>query len=158
MKAGVISDTHGKIHPHVFEYFNGVDLIIHAGDIGNMEILSDLEALAPVKAVSGNTDSFPVTERCRAKEIFNLGGKKTYLTHRVIECGRVIPSVMNDIRAVTPDIVIFGHTHEHHVSMIEKSFFFNPGGGGQKRPGKKLSVGILDISNGNIDHSIYYLD
>lgn len=158
MKVGVISDTHGQIHPGVFEYFNDVELILHAGDIGNENILTDLETLAPVKAVTGNTDRFPVTEKIRGKEIFDLAGKTTYLTHRVIECGTIIPSVMNDIEAVNPDIVIFGHTHEQHARVIGKKLFFNPGGGGQKRPGKRLGIGILEIRNGKVDHSIYYLD
>ncbi|MDH3974532.1 MAG: metallophosphatase family protein [Deltaproteobacteria bacterium] len=158
MKVGVISDTHGQIHPHVFDYFNEVELILHAGDVGNEGILSDLETLAPVKAVLGNTDSFPLTEKCREKEILILGDKKTYLTHKVIEFGRLLPSVMNDIDSINPDIVVFGHTHEQHVKVRGNTLFFNPGGGGQKRPGKKLAVGILEIRNGDIDHSIHYLD
>ena len=75
-----------------------------------------------------------------------------------MEGGRFIPSAMSDIQTVTPDIVIFGHTHEQHAGIIDKRLFFNPGGGGKKRPGKKLSVGILEIRNGRIDHSIHYLD
>ena len=158
MKVGVISDTHGQIHPHVFDHFNDVELILHAGDVGNETILTELGTLAPVTAVSGNTDSFPITEKCKTKEIFELAGKKTYLTHRVIECGILIPSIMNDINSVNPDIVIFGHTHEQHIKMIDNKLFFNPGGGGQKRRGKRLAVGILEISHKNINHSLYYLD
>ena len=158
MKVGVISDTHGQIHPGVFDHFYDVELILHAGDVGGESILSDLGTLAPVKAVSGNTDTFPVTEKCRSREVFDLGGKKTYLTHRVIECGIIIPSVLNDINSVNPDIVVFGHTHEQHVRLIDNKLFFNPGGGGQKRQGKRLAVGILEISFNNVNHSLYYLD
>ena len=58
MRIGVIADTHGLLRPEVFEVFSGVDLILHAGDIGHPEILDDLRALAPVRAVWGNTDGF----------------------------------------------------------------------------------------------------
>ena len=158
MKVGIISDTHGKIHHRVFRYFNDVELILHAGDIGNDEIIPALEVMAPVKAITGNTDFHPLTAKYKAKEIFELSGKKIYLTHRVIEFGKFVPSVMDDIQIHDPDIVIFGHTHEQYAGEVEKRLFFNPGGAGQKRAGKRLAVGILEITNGNVDHSTFYLD
>jgi putative phosphoesterase len=58
MRLGIISDTHGLLRPEVFDVFQGVDHILHAGDIGTLDILTALEAIAPVSAVWGNTDGF----------------------------------------------------------------------------------------------------
>ena len=158
MKIGVISDTHGHIHEKVFRRFEDVDLIIHAGDIGSEDILTELETLAPVKAVFGNTDTRPVTANCNKKEIIHAEGKKIYVTHMVIEAGIPFRSVMNDIRNESPDIVVFGHTHNQHAEIIEGILFFNPGGGGRKRFGKRLGIGFLTLNEHSIDHEIIYLE
>ncbi|MBD3223846.1 MAG: metallophosphoesterase, partial [Caldithrix sp.] len=61
IKIGLISDTHNRLPAEVFETFAGVDFIVHAGDIGDREIIVDLQSLAPVTAVYGNIDTFPIT-------------------------------------------------------------------------------------------------
>ena len=158
MKIGVISDTHGHIHPGAFDCLEGTDLILHAGDIGNETVLSDLETLAPVKAVSGNTDSFPLVGRLKETEIIAVAGLRIYLTHRFIEGGRTIPPVMKDVQKEKPDIVVFGHTHRQHTEQSNGIFFFNPGAAGHRRPGTRTGVGILDLENGKINHKIFYLE
>lgn len=158
MKIGVISDTHGYIHPGAFEHLEGTDLILHAGDIGNENILSDLEALAPVTAVTGNTDSFPLTGRLNEREIIDAGGVRIYLTHRFIEGSHIIHSVMKDIQKESPDIVVFGHTHQQYADNSEGILFFNPGAAGHRRPGTRTGVGLLELGGARVDHKIFYLE
>ena len=158
MKIGVISDTHGFINPAAFDYFNDVELILHAGDIGNPDIITELEAFAPVTAVLGNTDGFSFTGRYPESEIIYIKGKKVYLTHAVINGNRQIPSVMEDISSHAPDIVIFGHTHMQHAYEKKGIFFFNPGSAGPVREGTRPGVGVLTIEDTGLSHEIFYLD
>ena len=88
MKIGVISDTHGDINPAAFNVFNDVELILHAGDIGNSDIITELEALAPVTAVLGNTDGFNLAGRYPEREIIYIKGKKVYTVLRLTPQGR----------------------------------------------------------------------
>jgi hypothetical protein len=116
---GVISDTHGHLRPEVAEAFAGVDLIIHAGDIGNHEVLKALRAIAPVHAVRGNMDGgwahgLPATE--------------------VVEIGKVLMYVLHDVSFLKLDpaaadfvAVIHGHTHRAAVEKRKGALFLNPG-------------------------------
>ena len=159
MQIGVVSDTHGSIHPEVFSCLKGSRLILHAGDIGGEDIITELETIAPVKAVTGNTDVFPITERFKHTEIIEISGKKVYLIHRYMEGGGYkVPSVVKDIEEKEPDIVVFGHTHMQHAQVSDGRLYFNPGSAGQRRPGKRLGAGIIKINESTIDHQIFYLD
>ena len=158
MKLGIISDTHGQIHPHVFNHLEGCDLILHAGDVGTEEVLVELETIAPVKAVYGNVDSFPIVGKCQETEILELHDKKIYMAHIVMAGDRFVPKVAEEIMSVKPDLVVFGHTHEQHTESIDGILFFNPGSGGQRRPGKRLGVGLIYLENGIIEHETFYLD
>ena len=80
MKIGVISDTHGFLDPKVLKLFAGVEHILHAGDIGSDAIIAELEAVAPVTAVLGNTDSSPTF---RLAEVVKLAGRK-FLVHHIV--------------------------------------------------------------------------
>jgi putative phosphoesterase len=116
---GIISDTHGHLRPEVAEAFAGVDLIIHAGDIGNNEVLEALRAIAPVHAVRGNMDGgwahdLPVTE--------------------VVEVGEVLIYVLHDAYLLKLEpaaagfaAVINGHTHRAAVEKRKGVLFLNPG-------------------------------
>ena len=158
MKVGVISDTHGSINPAAFDHFNDVELILHAGDIGSPDIITELETCAPVTAVIGNTDGFSFAGRYAEREIIYIKGKKVYLTHAVINGNRRIPSVMEDILTCAPDIVIFGHTHKQHAYEDKGVFFFNPGSAGPPREGTRPGVGVLTIEDAGLSHEIFYLD
>ena len=158
MKIGVISDTHGSIKHAAFDFLNDVDLILHAGDIGNSDIITELEAFAPVTAVLGNTDGFPFTGRYSEREIIFIKGKKVYLTHAVINGNKQIPSVIRDIENNAPDIVIFGHTHRQHAFKKNGILFFNPGSAGPAREGTRPGVGVLTIEDAGMSHEIFYLD
>ena len=158
MKIGVVSDTHGLLHRRVFDHLDGVEMILHAGDIGGEEILTELESIAPVLAVSGNTDGHPLAGRCREREIVEFGRRRFYLTHRVVEGGRYLPAVMAQIRQAAPQVVIYGHTHQAHAEYREGILFFNPGPAGERRQGTTLSLGLLELTGKEIRHHIHYLD
>jgi predicted phosphodiesterase len=103
---GVISDTHGHLRPEVAEAFAGVDLIIHAGDIGNHEVLDTLRAIAPVHAVRGNMDG---------------GWAHGLPSTEVVEIGEVFPAAAGFVA------VINGHTHRAAVEKRKGVLFLNPG-------------------------------
>ena len=104
-KIGIISDTHGVLPGKVFELFQGVRRIIHAGDIGRETILTELEIIAPVDAVYGNVDGAQIRKRLRERLLFDLYGFEFDVTH-------IADLVAHDSK---PTIRISGHTHEARV-------------------------------------------
>lgn len=142
MRIGLISDTHGKLRADVLRAFEGVDLILHAGDIGDLDIITELETLAPVHAVQGNTDDFDVRARYGETVELTLEGKRIVVTHgHLLNVTR--PAAL---RAAHPDadVIIYGHTH---VPLLDAagSLVVNPGAAGPARFKLKPSVAILTL-------------
>ena len=81
MRLGIIADTHGLLRPEVFDVFSGVDHILHAGDVGPLSLLGELEALAPVTAVYGNTDGWDLRDRLPKVARLELDGFTIVITH-----------------------------------------------------------------------------
>ena len=123
MKLGVISDTHGHLDPRIPAIFEGVEHILHAGDIGPYSILSELERIAPVTAVLGNND-FDLT--LRESELVTLGGRK-FLIHHIVDALAPARTIGDHLARETPDAVIFGHTHKPYAQQRGRTFYFNPG-------------------------------
>jgi putative phosphoesterase len=147
MRLGVISDTHGLLRPEVFEAFADVDHILHAGDIGPVELLSELEALAPVTAVYGNTDDFDVRERVPRVAQLQLDGFDIVVTHGD-QLGSPTPEKLN---AEFPDaqILVYGHTHRPLLTIVDVVVtVMNPGSAGRRRFKLPPSVGILELEAG----------
>jgi len=136
---GVISDTHGLVRPEIFDVFACVDLIVHAGDIGHPRVLSDLNAIAPVKAVLGNTDFAYDFPELKLTETFELLGSKIYLIHN-----RQLMAA--DPKAEQISLVIFGHTHTPFLQKAGGTVYFNPGSAGPKRFDKPIAVGIVTLT------------
>ena len=136
---GVISDTHGSVHPGVFRALQGVDLILHAGDIGPEDVIVELESIAPVTAVKGNCDYLPV-ERFPVERVLDLSGVKVMLRH-------IPPADALDAAGVR--VVVHGHTHLARNEEIQGTLFFNPGYGGRTR-GVTSSVGLLELGTGGV--------
>ncbi len=144
MKIGVISDTHGYLDPKVESLFQGVDHILHAGDIGYASIILELEFIAPVTAVLGNNDaelSFKETESVE------LGGRKI-IVHHIVNPRELSDKLGNRIRRERPDLVVFGHTHKAYSQTVDGIHFFNPGYAGKPKFGAERSVAILDLVEG----------
>jgi uncharacterized protein len=140
MKIGVISDTHNYLDPHIPLLFAGVDHILHAGDIGRPAILLELEQVAPVTAVGGNTDDPGF--HYRQTELVQLAGRKFLLRHIVDPHARG-DSLRERLARDHPDVVVFGHTHKPFCQTIGRVIFFNPGYAGKRRFLDKRSVAIF---------------
>ena len=140
MKIGVISDTHDFLDAKISKLFKGVDHILHAGDIGMPIILLELEQIAPVTAVGGNTDDpglrFPDTR------VTDLAGHK-FLLHHIVNPRHLGDSIKARIDRERPNVVVFGHTHKPFHETIGETLFFNPGYAGKSRFGMERSVAIL---------------
>jgi putative phosphoesterase len=147
VRLGVIADTHGLLRPEVFEVFSEVDHILHAGDLGPLELLSELQALAPVTAVYGNTDGLDVRARLPQVARLELDGFRIALTHGD-QFGSPTPERMH---AAFPDaeLLVFGHTHRPLLTLVDVVVTaMNPGGAGPRRFDLPASVGILELEPG----------
>jgi putative phosphoesterase len=147
MRLGVIADTHGLLRPEVFQAFAEVDHILHAGDIGPVDLLTELESLAPVTAVYGNTDHDEIRDRLPQVASIELEGFDIVLTHGD-QLGSPTPENLN---AAFPDaqIIVYGHTHRPLLTIVDVVVtVMNPGGAGHRRFGLPPSVGILELEPG----------
>ncbi|MEO8295522.1 MAG: metallophosphoesterase family protein [Gemmatimonadota bacterium] len=147
MRLGIIADTHGLLRPEVFEVFKEVDHILHAGDIGPVDLLTELETIAPVTAVWGNTDDFDVRQRVPEIIETRIEGFDFLLIHGH-QLGSPAPASLN---AAYPkaEVIIFGHTHRPLLTSIDIVVtVMNPGGAGQRRFGLPPSVGIMELEAG----------
>ncbi len=147
VRIGVLSDTHNYLDPKIAGLFAGVAHILHAGDIGQRRVLLELEQIAPVTAVMGNTDDFgfgyPLTE------IAEIGTKK-FLLHHIVNPNAPHEDLQKRIQRHKPDAVVFGHTHKPFCRQIGPVLFFNPGYAGKQRFGLPRSVAILTCDGGSI--------
>jgi hypothetical protein len=139
MKLGVISDTHGFLDPKVFELFKGVSHILHAGDIGPDAIIVELETIAPVSAVIGNTDS---SSTFRLTETVTLAGRK-FLVHHIVDPYALKEEFRLRVARERPDVVVFGHTHKTCCETVNGVLFFNPGSAGKPRFGRGRTAALL---------------
>jgi putative phosphoesterase len=139
---GLISDTHGLLRPEIPGLFAGVDLIIHAGDVGGRSVLEALRAIAPVEAVSGNVDDRhdPLLPRQRSVPV---GALSLHVSHGD-ELGRPTPALL--LARYDADILVYGHTHRPITVRDERGrLVVNPGGAGPRRFGLKPSVARLTV-------------
>ena len=146
MKIGIISDTHNFFDPRLPQLFKGVKHILHAGDIGTVVILFQLEEIAPVTAVLGNTD---VGLDLKLTESALLAGQH-FLIHHTVDPRELHDELKGRIGREKPDVVVFGHTHKPFCQMIGGVLYFNPGYAGKSRFGMERSVAILDLSKKGI--------
>jgi len=146
MKIGVISDTHGYLDPRIAEIFSGVSHILHGGDIGLPSLILELEQIAPVTAVLGNTDNgLPFKET----ELVVLANRK-FLIHHIVDVRSPADRIQGRILREQPDVVVFGHTHKPFCQMIGGALYFNPGYAGMQRFKLPRSVGILKCTDDQI--------
>ena len=153
MKIGLISDTHGLLDPRVPQLFAGVEHILHAGDVGKMQVLFDLEQIAPVTAVLGNVDAgLPL----RDTELVTLGGCK-FLLHHIVEPRALNELLQRRIAREQPHAVVFGHTHKPFYETVSGRLFINPGSAGRPRFHLPRSVAILHCEKREIRVEFKYL-
>jgi len=154
LRIGVISDTHGLFDPAVPKHFRRVDAIIHAGDIGKLEVIDRLQAIAPVFAVEGNNDSF---RRFSEQRIERMENYSVLVRHIFGELHQLGKTEMQLLRKRKPDVVIFGHSHRPYKQMLEGTLLFNPGSAGPRRFSLPRTLGILNLSGSGIRARVIYL-
>ncbi len=149
VRIGLISDTHGKLRPAVFEHFRGVERILHAGDVGPYDLLVELEAIAPVTAVVGNTDGFELRGRLPEVAELEAAGRRIVVVHGHL-LGSPTPARLH---AAYPsaDIIVYGHTHRPLAERLEGTLVVNPGGAGAPRFSLRPSVGLLTLTEAGME-------
>jgi len=149
-RIALISDTHGLVRPELLEALQGVEEILHGGDVGHPDVLRALEQIAPVTAVSGNVDvgvpglNHPSFAR---RELYGLS---VLITHYVGSAEQPMPPVAAAIRTGKPQLVLSGHTHKPLVETQAGILYVNPGSCGPKRFSLPCSFGVLtlDVTEG----------
>jgi putative phosphoesterase len=156
MRVGIVSDTHGLLRPELFEALDGVEHILHAGDIGSLDILAELEALAPVTAVWGNTDGWEVGHRVREVAEVELGGVGVVVIHGH-QLGSPTPAAL---AARYPDagLVVFGHTHQPLIERVGGVLAVNPGSAGPRRFRLPVSLALATMDEGSVEVRLRTLD
>jgi len=147
VRIGVIADTHGLLRREVFDVFAEVDHILHGGDVGTESILDELQAIAPVTAVYGNTDGSALRSKLPRVARVELDGFTIIVTHGD-QFGSPTPE---KLQAEYPDaeIIVFGHTHRPLLTLVDMVVtVMNPGGAGPRRFDLPASVGILELEPG----------
>jgi putative phosphoesterase len=153
MRIGVLSDTHGHLDPKISGLFKGVDRIFHAGDIGLPWLILQLEEIAPVTAVSGNTD---VGLEYKETELVQLENRK-FLLHHVVDVNAPAEKLKRRIIRENPDVVVFGHTHKRFCETIGQTLYFNPGYAGKQRFNLPRSVAVLTCDEKGITADYFEL-
>ena len=141
---GLISDTHGLVRPRVHEALAGVELILHAGDVGGDEVLDELSLIAPVLAVYGNTD-VPGQPRLTESIDRTIGGVLIHVSHGH-EVGSPTPARL--LARYDARVIVYGHTHRQHVAEVDGRLVVNPGAAGAKRFKLEPSVARLTVGGG----------
>lgn len=155
MKLGIIADTHGVFDPAIPALFAGVDRIIHAGDIGKLDIIERLEAIAPVIAVEGNNDWFAAYPTERVEE---LAGHRIVIRHIFGELHQLDAPEKQLLEKLQPHIVIFGHSHRPYRERLGQTLLFNPGSAGPRRFSLPHTVGLLTLAGSHAEAEIIHLD
>ena len=143
LSIGLISDTHGLLRNEVYAVFEDADEILHAGDVGDPAILTELEVIAPVRAVYGNVDGWDVMERAAEHLELERCGEKIVVIH-----GHQFGSPRaEDLTAAYPDstVIVYGHTHQPVVQEYAGKLLVNPGSAGHQRFGKPVTAAMLEL-------------
>jgi hypothetical protein len=146
-RIGVVSDTHGLLRPEVLEKLQGVDHILHAGDVGDAAILEALRAIAPTTAIRGNIDTRGPCSHLPATETVEIAGCLFYMLHD------------RHARDLNPEAagiaaVISGHSHQPVISWERGVLFFNPGSAGPRRFSLPVTVGEIRIAGRKLEPAI----
>jgi len=154
MRIGIISDTHSYLDPSVFKYFSQCDEIWHAGDIGTLDVLQQLEAFKPTMAVFGNIDGHDVRAASPEDQVFVREGKKILMTHIAGSLPRYNPRVRDLIKTHQPNVLVCGHSHLLKVQPDKANnlLFINPGAAGKHGFHKIKTLLRLEIQEGKIQN------
>ena len=148
-RIGLISDTHGMLRTEAVEALRGSELIIHAGDVGKLEILEALRKIAPVVAVRGNVD--------------NGEWAKALPETAVVEAGHAMIYILHDVKALDLEpaasgfqIVVSGHSHQPGKKERQGVLYINPGSAGPRR--FQLPVTVAHLNLGRTPFEVAFVD
>ena len=141
MKIGVVSDTHGLLRPQVIPALEGVEHILHLGDVGDPAILKSLKKVAPLTAIRGNVDRTGACSKLPETEVVLLEGRYLYMLHDV-------HTLHLDPAAAKFAAVLYGHSHQPSVRRHKGVLYFNPGSCGPRRFDLPVSIGLMEIEAG----------
>lgn len=147
IRIGLISDTHGLVRPEALAALQGSEMILHAGDIGNAEVLESLRRIAPVTAVRGNNDFGQWAEAIPERAEVTVGEVRLLVLHDLAELG--------EVRGYAG--VVSGHSHQPKAERRGGVLFINPGSAGPRRFKLPISLGRLTIAGGAIEHELISL-
>ena len=135
-RLGIVSDSHGLIRPAVLELLQGVRVIIHAGDVGKISVLEQMERIAPVYAVRGNVDLDPPCSDLPERLVLTAGRQRILVTH-----------ILEDADVTDFDVVVCGHSHIPKISTVGSTCCLNPGSIGPRRFRLPVSMGFITVSS-----------
>jgi putative phosphoesterase len=150
---GLVSDTHGLVRPDIFSALDGVELILHAGDVGGADVVAELSTIAPVHAVVGNTDP-PGSPGLTASIEREIDGVRIHVSHGH-EVGRPTPERL--LAEYPHDVIVYGHTHRQLITRASGRLVINPGAAGPRRFSLMPSVARLIIDGGRADAELVTL-
>jgi putative phosphoesterase len=151
---GLISDTHGLVRPDVHTALAGVEMILHAGDVGDDAILDELGTIAPVHAVRGNTDPVGNPRLPDALDL-EIGGVRIHVSHGH-EVGGPTPEKL--LARYDADVIVYGHTHKPLIVNADGRWVVNPGAAGPRRFDLMPSLARMTIRGGAVDVSLVDLE
>ena len=144
---GLISDTHGLLRPQALEFLRGSDFIVHAGDIGDPEVLKALESLAPLTVVRGNNDVGAWAQKIAETEVLRIGDVSIYVLHDLTELDL-------DPAAAGFQVVVSGHSHRPSIEERNGVLYVNPGSAGPRRFKLPIAVARLRVAGGSVKPEI----
>ena len=147
---GVISDTHGLMRPQAIAALQGSDLIIHAGDVGDPDLIRQLSGIAPTHAVRGNIDTAGWAAGLPETEQVDIGGRRFYVLHQISQLDL-------DLADLGFAAVVFGHSHQPLIEIRQGVLFLNPGSAGPRRFRLPVTVARVAVSGAGLRPEIIEL-
>jgi hypothetical protein len=143
MKIGILSDTHGAVHPAIHEHMAGVDLLLHGGDVGGEHVMRELELIAPVHAVRGNVDY----DDLPLDLVLRLPCGTVAMRHGHLEDPSERHAFMQQhFRSVRPAMIVLGHSHHQYLEYANGCWIVNPGACCRPRLGTVATIMLLEWS------------
>ncbi|MEH2536882.1 putative phosphoesterase [Bradyrhizobium sp. AZCC 1708] len=150
LRIGIISDTHGLLRPEAEQELAGVAHIIHAGDIGRVDVLVKLRRIAPVTAIRGNIDTSDWAKLYPDTQVVRLGERSFYIVHDLQQL-QIDPAVCG------VDVVVSGHSHRPRVQTIDGVLYLNPGSAGPRRFKLPITLATLELTASDLRPVIHDL-
>jgi uncharacterized protein len=149
-RIGVLSDTHGLLRPEAVQALQGVEHILHAGDVGGADILTHLRQIAPLTVVRGNIDWDEWADGMHETEIFEAGGASIYMIHNLYDMN-ISPG------AAGFQAVVYGHSHRPSIKWEDSVLMLNPGSAGPRRFDLPVTLALLTIRDGELEPQLVEL-